>query len=268
MQGNVPHVRNLPDLLRATTVTPTTRARPRQLAARVAGGKAAAPELVIWPENSTDQDPRRTPTSTGRSTARSPPSTGRCWSARSCRTRCATPASCGCQGRPGRGLLKRRLVPFGEVIPFRSVPDASSPPCLEPAAGQLHARPQGRGVPGRQDPARRRHLLRGRLRRAGRAPRSRPGANLLTVQTNDADFELDGQTGETLQQLDMARIRAVEHDRAVVVASTTGVSAIIAPDGRLMAATGRGSGPSSRPGSRCAPPPRSPTGWAAGRRPC
>ena len=31
------------------------------------------------------------------------------------------------------------------------------------------------------------------------------GANLLTVQTNDADFELDGQTGETLQQLAMAR---------------------------------------------------------------
>ena len=43
------------------------------------------------------------------------------------------------------------------------------------------------------------------------------GANLLSVQTNDADFELDGQTGETLQQLDMARIRAIEHDRAVVV---------------------------------------------------
>jgi apolipoprotein N-acyltransferase len=61
---------------------------------------------------------------------------------------------------------------------------------------------------------------------------------LLAVQTNDADFELDGQTGETLQQLAMARIRAIEHDRAVVVASTTGVSAIIAPDGRLLASSG------------------------------
>jgi apolipoprotein N-acyltransferase len=57
------------------------------------------------------------------------------------------------------------------------------------------------------------------------------------VQTNDADFELDGQTGETLQQLDMARIRAIEHDRAVVVASTTGISAIIAPDGTLLASS-------------------------------
>src|SRR5262249_8136166 len=45
-------------------------------------------------------------------------------------------------------------------------------------------------------------------------------------------------TGETGQQLDMARLRAVEHDRAVVVASTTGYSAIIAPDGRLITSSG------------------------------
>jgi len=36
----------------------------------------------------------------------------------------------------------------------------------------------------------------------------------------------------------MARIRAVESDRAVVVSSTTGVSAIIAPDGRLITHSG------------------------------
>ena len=64
------------------------------------------------------------------------------------------------------------------------------------------------------------------------------GANLLTMQTNDATFERDGQTGETGQQLAMARIRAVEHDRAVVVASTTGYSAIIAPDGHLITSSG------------------------------
>jgi apolipoprotein N-acyltransferase len=63
------------------------------------------------------------------------------------------------------------------------------------------------------------------------------GANLLAMQTNDADFELDGQTGETLQQLDMARIRAIEFNRAVVVASTTGISAIISPDGRPLVST-------------------------------
>jgi apolipoprotein N-acyltransferase len=58
------------------------------------------------------------------------------------------------------------------------------------------------------------------------------------MQTNDATFEVDGQTGESLQQLAMARIRAIESDRAVVVASTTGVSAIVAPDGRLIIHSG------------------------------
>jgi apolipoprotein N-acyltransferase len=36
----------------------------------------------------------------------------------------------------------------------------------------------------------------------------------------------------------MARIQAIESDRAVVVASTTGVSAIVAPDGRLITHSG------------------------------
>src|ERR1700752_3134704 len=36
----------------------------------------------------------------------------------------------------------------------------------------------------------------------------------------------------------MARIRAVEFDRSVVVASTTGYSAIIAPDGQLITTSG------------------------------
>jgi len=64
------------------------------------------------------------------------------------------------------------------------------------------------------------------------------GANLLAVQSNDADFEIDGQLGETEQQTAMARIRAIESDRAVVYASTTGESTIIAPGGGLVADSG------------------------------
>jgi apolipoprotein N-acyltransferase len=64
------------------------------------------------------------------------------------------------------------------------------------------------------------------------------GANLLAVQSNDADFEIDGQLGETEQQTAMARIRAIESDRALVYASTTGESSIIAPDGRVIARSG------------------------------
>jgi apolipoprotein N-acyltransferase len=64
------------------------------------------------------------------------------------------------------------------------------------------------------------------------------GANVLSVQSNDADFEIDGQLGETEQQTAMARIRAIESDRALVYASTTGESSIIAPDGALIAHSG------------------------------
>ena len=53
----------------------------------------------------------------------------------------------------------------------------------------------------------------------------------MVVQTNNATF---GRSGETSQQLAMGRLRAVEHGRAVVVAATSGVSAVIAPDGRLL----------------------------------
>jgi apolipoprotein N-acyltransferase len=60
------------------------------------------------------------------------------------------------------------------------------------------------------------------------------GGRLLVVQTNNATF---GRSGETTQQLAMGRLRAVEHGRSVVVAATSGVSAVIAPDGRLQAAS-------------------------------
>ena len=52
------------------------------------------------------------------------------------------------------------------------------------------------------------------------------------MQTNNATF---GRSGETTQQLAMGRLRAVEHGRAVLVAATSGVSAVIAPDGTAAA---------------------------------
>jgi apolipoprotein N-acyltransferase len=237
VQGNVPRARNLPDLLRADTVTANHTAATRQLAARVRAGTAAAPDVVIWPENSTDQDPRANPyvyaTITQAVTAINRPilvgailqnpvrNAGQLW-------------------RPGAGpvqdYVKRQLVPFGETIPMRSFLDTfSSLPSLQPVnftAGH-------RAVVFRVGQVKIGDVICYEVGFDGLVSSEvAAGANLLTMQTNDADFELDGQTGETLQQLAMARIRAVEHDRAVVVASTTGVSAIIAPDGRLIARTG------------------------------
>jgi apolipoprotein N-acyltransferase len=237
VQGNVPHARDLPDLLRADTVTTNHADATLQLAARVRSGAVPAPDVVIWPENSTDQDPRlnpfiysaisaavnaiNRPVLVGAVLQNPLRNAGQLWRPHT---------------GPGRSYIKRRLVPFGEVIPFRGFLDTfTSLPSLQP----------DNFTPGHQAVVF--HLGKVRLGdvicyEVGFdglvSSEVRAGANLLTVQTNDADFELDGQTGETLQQLAMARVRAVEHDRTVAVASTTGVSAIIAPDGRLVVHTG------------------------------
>ena len=55
------------------------------------------------------------------------------------------------------------------------------------------------------------------------------GGRLIVLQTNNADYEQVGDSGhggEPAQQLAIARLRAVEHGRAVVLAATSGVSAV------------------------------------------
>ncbi len=59
------------------------------------------------------------------------------------------------------------------------------------------------------------------------------GAQLLAVPANNATFNKTMSE----QQLAFAKVRAVEHDRYVVVAGTTGISAVIAPDGHELART-------------------------------
>lgn len=61
------------------------------------------------------------------------------------------------------------------------------------------------------------------------------GAQLLSTPTNNATF---GFTDMTYQQLAMSRLRAIETDRAVAVSATSGVSALIAPDGSVLEQTG------------------------------
>jgi len=237
VQGNVPHARNLSDVLRASTVTANHENATKRLARLVATGRRPAPDLVIWPENSTDLDPSDYPpvyaaiadavAAIGRpvlvgEVLQDPQrNAGQLW----------TPG-----GGPGPVYVKRQLVPFGEYIPFRGLlSHITSLVSLQPHNFTAGHRAVVFGV--------------GKIRLGDVicyeigfdglvSSEVKAGANLLAMQTNDASFEVDGQRGETLQQLGMARIRAVESDRAVVVASTTGVSAIIAPDGRLLAHSG------------------------------
>ncbi|MGH3158746.1 MAG: apolipoprotein N-acyltransferase, partial [Streptosporangiaceae bacterium] len=237
IQGNVPRARNLPQQLNDTEVTQNHAAATLKLAAEVKAGRLPAPALVVWPENSTDQDPSQNPgiydllaqavaavghpVLVGEVLQDPLRNVGQLWV-------------------PGRGpttfYVKRELVPFGEYIPFRGIISSfSSLPSLQPVDF----------TPGRQavvfDVGKIRlgdvicyevafdNLVRSEVT---------AGANLLSVQTNDATFEVDNQVGESLQQLAMARIRAIEFDRSVVVASTSGVSAIISPDGRMISHSG------------------------------
>lgn len=57
------------------------------------------------------------------------------------------------------------------------------------------------------------------------------GGELIVIPTNNASF---GFTQESTQQLAMSVFRAVEHGRATVQISTVGVSGVISPNGVLM----------------------------------
>lgn len=59
---------------------------------------------------------------------------------------------------------------------------------------------------------------------------AKDGAELILAQTNNADF---GRTDESAQQLQIARLRAIEMGRALVNVSTVGISALALPDGSL-----------------------------------
>jgi apolipoprotein N-acyltransferase len=237
VQGNVPHARNLPDLWRATEVTQNHADATDQLAARIRAGKAPQPDVVIWPENSTDQDPRLNPPiyaaiAQAVTTIDRPVLVGAVLQ--------DPVRNAGQLWLPGKGpvaqYIKRRLVPFGEVIPFRSFLSkiTTLPSTLQPE----NFTPGHKAVVFKIGKIRLGDVICYEVGFDGLVTSEvKAGANLLAMQTNDADFELDGQSGETLQQLDMARIRAIETNRSVVVASTTGISAIIDPDGQMAVST-------------------------------
>ena len=140
--------------------------------------------------------------------------------------------------QPGLGATaeyaKQRLVPFGEFVPLRGVASLVTPfsddatsdlvPGDRPGVFDVGSVSVGLAIcyEVAYDDV---------LGAAARA-----GARLLVVPTNNAWF---GRSDMTYQQLAMARVRAVEHGRAVVVASTSGVSAVVLPDGTVTAVTGQ-----------------------------
>jgi apolipoprotein N-acyltransferase len=240
IQGDVPRARTLTGELSNIdyTVTLNHVAATDKLAQQVKNGTRAAPDIVIWPENSTSIDPTQDPQvydqiASAAAAIDRPILVGAVLQ--------NPQRNAGLLWLPGTGpvamYVKRQLVPFGEYIPFRSliskitsltqlvpVNDVPGHAAVVFNVGQIKLGDvicYEVGFDG---------LVRSEVT---------AGANLLTVQTNDATYARLGEiTAETGQQLAMARIRAVEHDRAVVVASTTGYSAIIDPNGQLITRSG------------------------------
>ncbi|MEJ2871572.1 apolipoprotein N-acyltransferase [Actinomycetospora sp. OC33-EN08] len=243
VQGNVPRA-GLDFASQRRAVLDNHVRETRLLAARVAAGQVARPDLVVWPENSSDIDPfrnadarseiqavtdeigvpvvvgavlRGTTNPEGTEVVQGPRNVAVVWTPRV---------------GPTDQYAKRHLLPFGEYIPIRGVAslfsgDVARVVDFEPGSGApvLAAGPARLGVATCYEV-----VFDGDVRDAVVG-----GADLLAVPTNNATF---GFTNMTYQQQGMSRLRAVEHDRAVVIAATSGQSAVIAPDGTVVSRTG------------------------------
>ena len=202
---------------------------------------APTPDLVVWPENASDIDPTRNPDAAA--------------AIEEALTAVDAPILLGglledpapqlsnvsLLYLPGIGLVgrytKQHPVPFAEYIPNRSFwrifstqVDLLSTDMWAGPGPVVFRVPAASGGDVIAGPSICFEVAYDELVRAN----VDLGANLLVVQTNNATF---GFTNESVQQLAISRIRAIEHGRSVVHASTVGVSALILPDGTLVQPT-------------------------------
>ncbi|GAB3495605.1 apolipoprotein N-acyltransferase [Amycolatopsis cihanbeyliensis] len=132
----------------------------------------------------------------------------------------------------GERYIKQQLVPFGETVPWRGLATM-----VTPFVNAVDERVQGTGDPAALSIAGTRVGLMICYEAAYDYPARdgiREGAELLLAPTNNAWY---GRSEMSYQQLAMSRLRAVEHGRAVIVSATSGVSAIVQPDGSVSSST-------------------------------
>jgi apolipoprotein N-acyltransferase len=210
----------------------------QKLASDVAAGRVPEPDLVIWPENASDIDPFTDPGAfdlidgavrdvgvpvlVGAVLDGPGPdyvsNAGIVWSP---------------ETGPGERYVKRHPVPFGEYIPFRGQ--------LSGLISRLDQIPRdffAGSRPGVLDvgPVRVGDVICFEIAYDGLVRDVvDQGARVLVVQTNNATYN---GTGQPEQQLAMSRLRAVEHGRAVLVAATSGISAVVTPDGEVQSRSG------------------------------
>ncbi|MFM1964330.1 MAG: putative polyprenol-phosphate-mannose synthase [Actinomycetota bacterium] len=210
-----------------------------RLATDVDSGAVPRPDVVIWPENAVDIDPfvDRTVADEITAAARAvaaPILVGAIIDAPGDATRIANVGIVwDPQEGPTQVYAKRHPVPFGEYIPFRSI--------IAPLVGRLDR------VPRDMAPGQAAGVLQAGTVRLGDVicfevayddvvhDAVTAGGRVLVVQTNNATF---AGLGQPEQQVAMSRLRAVEHGRAVLVAATSGISAVISPDGAVVSEIG------------------------------
>jgi apolipoprotein N-acyltransferase len=233
VQGNVPRL-GLDFNAQREAVLRDHVSETLKLAADADAGRVAKPDLVLWPENASDIDPLQNPDARALidSAARAvgvpilvgtladgpTPTTIRniayVWDPRT---------------GPGQSYVKRHPVPFAEYVPLRSLARLVSKDVDLVQRDFVGGDSPGNLTVG---PARIGDVICFEVAYDGLIDDVAQRSEMIVVQTNNATF---GRSNETWQQLAMGRLRAIEHGRPVLVAATSGVSAVIAPDGHLQA---------------------------------
>jgi apolipoprotein N-acyltransferase len=208
-----------------------------RLAREIHSGAVPQPSLVLWPENASDVDPYTDPAahreiSRAARAVHAPILVGAILPGPGPRHRRNVGILWSPTTGPGARYVKRHPVPFGEYIPLRSLSE-----WIVPAAKEVTDMVAGSGN----------GLLRGGPFPIGDVicfevaydelvhSSVAAGAQLLVVQTNNSTFRY---SAETYQQLAMSQLRAVETGRTVVQVATTGMSAVIAPNGTVLSHSG------------------------------
>ena len=204
----------------------------------LAGAPGDPPDLVVWGEGAADADPLTNPDRLAAVTraaraAGAPILLGA--TTRLDDTHLATEGLLFTpQGRLADRYQKRRLVPFGEFVPFGSVLGRLIPATRD-------------GVPYDKVPGHRLEplLIDGvpvgplvcweSAYPADARQLTSEGARLLLVMTNNASF---GTGAGPRQHLAAGQLRAVETGRTIVQAAVTGISAVVEPSGQTRDETG------------------------------
>ncbi|WP_037854070.1 apolipoprotein N-acyltransferase [Streptomyces sp. NRRL S-340] len=236
IQGNVPRSGLEFNAQRRAVLDYHARETER-LAADVKAGRAPRPDVVLWPENSSDIDPfayldARMVIDQAAKAVGAPISVG------SVVERDGELLNEQILWDPVKGPLqtydKRQIQPFGEYLPLRSLLGA-----INENWTSMVRQDFSRGTePGVFAVAGTRIGLATCYEAAfDWAVRDTVthGAQMISVPSNNATFD---RSEMTYQQLAMSRVRAVEHSRTVTVPVTSGVSAIIMPDGHITQRTG------------------------------